>query len=62
MLMQPNEIAMGVGKALGALAAVQLALLPATGTRDPRHLIRTTWIPGILSTEYCVPICHCAGA
>jgi hypothetical protein len=32
VLTQPNEIAMGVGKALGALAAVQLALLPATGT------------------------------
>ena len=32
MLTQPNDIALGMGKALGALAAVQLAL---TGTRDP---------------------------
>ena len=45
MLTQPNDIAMGMGKALGALAAVQLALLPATGTRDPLHLIRTAGFP-----------------
>ncbi len=45
MLTQPNDIALGMGKALGALAAVQLAL---TGTRDPPLPYPHRWIPGIL--------------
>ena len=53
VLTQPSDIAMGMGKALGALAAVQLALLPVTGTRDPLHLIRTAGFP-VSFREYCV--------